>query len=291
MLHISGEQLRLWQLNELELVVEVDRICRKNGIKYSLDAGTLLGAIRHNGFIPWDDDADVVFSRDEYEKFFKACETELDKEKFFLQDYRTDENYRWGHNKMRLVGTEYIKEGQEKAKYKTGVCIDVLVYDNVPDGWIKRRLYYFYNFCIRKALYSELGKDNAGNAFLRGWYKLLYKIPRNWLFKMFFIGVKKVNRKTTKMKSHLLLHYPKPIDKFGMPAHCFNDYTEHEFEGMKLSVFSQYDDYLTAMYRDYMKLPPEDKRQTVSQAVELRLIDTSIEKIRNKYKQYAIDGK
>ena len=76
---LSDEQHRNLQLNELELIVEVDRICRKYNISYSLDGGTLLGAVRHKGFVPWDEDADVIFTRHEYAKFYRACKKELKK--------------------------------------------------------------------------------------------------------------------------------------------------------------------------------------------------------------------
>ena len=69
---LSDEQHRNLQLNELELIVEVDRICRKYNIDYSLDGGTLLGAVRHKGFVPWDEDADVIFTRHEYAKFLQS---------------------------------------------------------------------------------------------------------------------------------------------------------------------------------------------------------------------------
>lgn len=75
---LTKEQLRQLQLIDLEMMIEVDRICRKNGIKYSLSGGTLLGAIRHKGFIPWDDDADIMFTHEEYEKFYRACKSDLD---------------------------------------------------------------------------------------------------------------------------------------------------------------------------------------------------------------------
>ena len=86
-IELTQEQLRKLQLTELEMLVEFDRICRKNNIHYILGYGTLLGAVRHNGFIPWDDDVDVFLMRDEYNKFCEACKTDLNTEKFFLQNW------------------------------------------------------------------------------------------------------------------------------------------------------------------------------------------------------------
>ena len=88
MIHLNETQLRQLQMTELELLEEVDRICKKCNIHYNIIAGTLLGAVRHGGFIPWDDDADVALLRPEYEKFRKACETELDTSRFYFQDHR-----------------------------------------------------------------------------------------------------------------------------------------------------------------------------------------------------------
>ena len=150
MIELDTKTLRKLQLTELELMIEVDRICRKSNIKYSLDGGTLLGAVRHDGFIPWDDDADIMMSRTEYDKFYDACKNELNKEKFFLQEFRTDPEYRWGYSKMRKNGTVFLRKGQEHVKCHTGVCIDIFIFDEVPDNYVSRRLHWLSCFIIRK---------------------------------------------------------------------------------------------------------------------------------------------
>lgn len=101
--------------------MEIDRICRKNNIKYSIMYGTLLEAVRHGGFIPWDDDCDVVFGRYEYEKFFEACKKDLDTDKFFLQDYRMDSRYLFGYGKLRINGTVFKRTGQEHIRQYGGI--------------------------------------------------------------------------------------------------------------------------------------------------------------------------
>ena len=116
MLQLDDRQLRQLQMIELEMLVEVDRICKKCGIQYNIIAGTLLGAVRHGGFIPWDDDADVAMLRPEYEKFRKACKTELDTTRFYFQDHRNTRGYRWGYGKLRRKNTLFLRENQEDRK-------------------------------------------------------------------------------------------------------------------------------------------------------------------------------
>lgn len=120
-LKLTPKELRAVQMIMLEMLIEVDRICRKCGIHYSLGCGTLLGAVREGGFIPWDDDADVIMLRDEYERFCKVCGSELDTERFFLQTWDTDPEYRIGFAKMRRNGTVYVRAGQERMRYRGGV--------------------------------------------------------------------------------------------------------------------------------------------------------------------------
>ena len=270
---LSDSELRNLQLIELEMLIEVDRICRKNGIKYSLSGGTLLGAIRHKGFIPWDDDLDVMFFHEEYEKFYNACKTDLDGTRFFFQDFRTDPNYRWGYGKMRRLGTEYVKAGQEHLKQKTGVCIDIFDFNNVPNGKIRRKIYHTKMFCIRKILYSELGKKNEKKALLRLWYKLLSVIPSEYMNKKRLKVIEPYRFINASNVSSEMF----PKQKGGYSSRLFENYTEVEFEGNKFMSTAEWDYYLTAHYGDYMKLPDKEHQHGVMDAIAYRLIKPEID--------------
>lgn len=271
MIRLEGELLRKLQMTELEMLIEVDRICRKYDIRYSLDGGTLLGAVRHGGFIPWDDDADVVMLRSEYRKFYHACEMELDRERFFLQEFRTDENYRWGYSKMRRNGTVFLREGQEHGKWNQSVFIDIFVYDHVPDNKILRRLHLFSCFCIRKGLYSEIGKKNASTGLLRVWYQIINKIPRNSWVRLLEAIADFTDRKQTELVRHMTYPYRREC-RFGLPGECFDEFIDKSFEGHEFRIFKKYDLYLTRLYGEYMILPPLEKRKT-HPVSEIRLID------------------
>ncbi len=108
----TPEELRKVQVIQMELIKEVKRICDKYNIHYNMVGGTMLGAVRHKGYIPWDDDADIGFLRAEYEKFRKACRTELNHEKYYMQDLRDTEGYRWGYGKLRRKDTKFIRLNQ-----------------------------------------------------------------------------------------------------------------------------------------------------------------------------------
>lgn len=273
--HISNTELRQLQKIELEMLVELDRICRKYQIAYSLDGGTLLGAVRHKGFIPWDDDADVIMLRKEYMKFRKACIKELDRTRFFLQDYQSDPEYRWGYAKFRRKNTKFVRQGQEYLKQQ-GVFMDILVADNVPDGCVSRRFHHFLCFLIRKALYSEIGKSQESNDVLKYIYRIMSRIPRDWIFRVRNWLAARTNRRRTELISHYTLEYPKSC-RYGLPRECFDEMTEMQFEGKTFYGFRNYHLYLSLYYGDYMTLPPKEKQVPKLAITELELIEPKID--------------
>ena len=271
MVQLDSNVLRRLQIIQLEMLIEVDRICKKCGIHYNIIAGTLLGAIRHGGYIPWDDDADVIMLRREYMKFRKACNKELDRTRFFLQDYQSDPEYRWGYAKLRRNNTKFVRQGQEGLKHQS-VFMDILVADNVPDGYAARRLHHFLCFLIRKALYSEVGKHLEKNIFLKYIYRILSRIPRNWIFRVRNRLAARTNRRRTELISHYTLEYPKHC-RYGLPRECFDEMIEMEFEGKIFYGFRNYHRYLSMYYGDYMTLPPKEKQIPKLAITELKLTE------------------
>jgi len=269
MIELTDGELRRLQLIELELLKEVDRICKKCGIHYNIIAGTLLGAVRHGGFIPWDDDADVALLRPEYEKFRKACKTELDHSRFYFQDHRNTKGYRWGYGKLRMKGTTFLREHQEHMPYEQGVFIDIFPLDNVPNNYFIRSLHNFECFCVRKVLWSEAGKIADKNLFMRCWFDLLSRIPAQKVFEYYHKLIIRSNRRKTRMVR--ILTFPTPNDEWGYYRCWYENSVPTVFEEVTFSGIKDYDSYLSFKFGDYMKLPPKSGRK-VHPVSDLKLI-------------------
>ncbi len=265
--HLSLEEFRRMQLLQLDMLKELDRVCRKNGIRYSIFAGTLLGAVRHKGYIPWDDDADIAMLREDFEQFKKVTD-QLDPDICYFQDHETDPEYRWGYAKLRRTGTEFIRVGQEHLKCKTGVFIDIFPMDDIPRSTLGQIWNDFYVFCLRKVLWSEVGKyDRKGNMYTRQIYRILSKIPTDEVFAIVRkMADRSKNKKPNRVRVLLFpslgkLYRKNPIKlRFGMPKEWFLDVTDYEFEGVRLSGTRDYDAILKYIYGDYMTPPPEEER-------------------------------
>lgn len=259
MVEIDKDTLRKIQLIQLEMLQEVDRICKKCHIHYNIIAGTLLGAVRHGGYIPWDDDADVAFLRPDYEKFRKACETELDKSRFYFQDHRNTEGYRWGYGKLRRRDTLFLRENQEHMPYEQGVFIDIFPLDNVPDNYILRSIKNFECFLVRKILWSKVGKVADKNLLKRKWFMLLDKIPEKVVFGHYRRMIQRSMRQRGKWVR--ILMFPTPNSEYGYYRFWYENSEAIEFEGKSFQGIKEYDSYLRFKFGNYMELPPIEKRK------------------------------
>ena len=259
MIQLDEEMLRQLRDIQVELLKEVDRICEKCGIKYNIIAGTLLGSVRHGGYIPWDDDADVALLRPEYEKFRKACKTELDKTRFVFQDHRNTRGYRWGYGKLRMKNTLFLREYQEHMPYFQGVFIDIFPLDNVPDNYVQRSIHNFECFCIRKFLWSEVGQYAEKNHFKRKLYSLMAKVSDKVIFDAYKMLMLRSNSHRTRWVR--ILTFPAPNNQYGYLRKWYENSSDYVFEGQTFKGIRDYDEYLSFKFGDYMKLPPEEKRK------------------------------
>ena len=258
--YISDKELKEIQNIQHEMIREVDRICRKNSIRYNMVGGTMLGAIRHQGVIPWDDDADIGFLRTEYEKFRAACKHDLDHEKYYIQDLRDTEGYRWGYGKLRRKGTEFLRLNQEFMPYAQGISIDLMPFDNVPDKWFARRLHFAACFLFRKLFWSKVGSRSEKNVFIRLLYTLLQCVPMGVLLKAYQGFIDAGMKKETQLVR--ILTFPTPKGIYGYDRRWYTQLKQYRFGDLMLPGASDYDGYLRVKYGEYMQLPPKDKRKT-----------------------------
>ncbi len=258
--HISEEELKQIQAIQQDLIQEVARICRKCGIHFNMVGGTMLGAIRHKGYIPWDDDADIGFLRTEYEKFREACKSELNHEKYYMQDLRDTEGYRWGYGKLRRKNTEFIRLNQEFMPYGQGISIDLMPFDNVPDSFLARRIHFFRCFLYRKLFWSEVGSRSEKNVWIRILYKGLRLIPMKWVVKSYQRFIDSGQKKKTQLVR--ILTFPTPKKVYGYERRWYTQLQPYPFGEMMLPGAKDYDGYLQVKYGNYMELPPIEKRKT-----------------------------
>lgn len=268
--------LRKVQLLQLKIAKEIKRICDKNNIDYILDSGTLLGAVRHNGFIPWDDDMDIAMTRKNYSKFIEVAKLELSKE-FFLQTWDTDRNYPMPFAKVRLNGTKYIENVFEKAVMHQGIYVDIFPYDVWPREKHKQKILwrkrlFIQSMIMMKCNYMKFKSDAAWKYFLKAVMFTFIKFLSLFYSKQRLIKkYEKMTDKFNKFKSGEM--YEQTVNfKFGywvIPSTCFDKGVELPFEDEVFKCPKNYDEYLKKVYGDYMTPPSEDKRLKGHQILEV----------------------
>lgn len=266
---MEKEVLRKVQLKQLEIAKEVKRVCELHNIRYFLTAGTLIGAVRHQGFIPWDDDLDIGMLREDYIKFCEVAPNEL-KDRFVFQNWYNTPDYSLPFGKVRLKGTRYI-EGKSTALKENGIYIDILLYDYLPcTEKEKRRIEKLVH--IERILLVQTGYKPWFNDGKTNIKKRLGYFPYSFLSKL--ISRKYLIQRYEKIainSSESKIVYGQTGEKklYYFDDEWFKSTIQMKFENDSFDVMQGYDSYLTTTYGDYMKLPPVDQRENRHQIIEL----------------------
>ena len=259
---VSKKMKEVWAV-ELDLLAEFDRVCRENDIDYFVCEGTLLGAIRHKGFIPWDDDIDVMVTRENYKKLCKIA-TKNFKEPYFFQTEVTDPGSVRGHAQLRNSQTTGILTSELGRKYKfnQGIFLDIFPYDNLPDNEKECKRFIKKMVMLKKILsfYTSITSRYSEQKTLKGRVKKLLHIIVNPLFKENFIEKKlyeyleheadKYNKNKTERFSYITFF---PNSKRYFRKVYFKECQYVAFEMLMVPVPKEYEKILCERYGEWKK--------------------------------------
>lgn len=247
---------RLKQI-QIQILDTVHEFCEKNGIKYWLDSGTLLGAIRHKGYIPWDDDIDIGMLRPDFDKFMQTFNSENDKYKAYC--YENNKDFPYAYGKVMDTDTVLYEAGNKNAK--TYINIDVFVFDNAPADdkelqkmYEKRSKYNLYN--LAKFAQTKPSGNFVRRAAVRGFRLLIKPLSKGHFVKK----IVKNSKKYSAVETGYIGNFTGYLANFKCSKSVVDTVVDVEFEGKLYKAPSRYDEWLTLEYGDYMKLPPEEKR-------------------------------
>ncbi len=260
-LQLNDKQIEALRERELELLKIFISVCERLDLNYFAVEGTLLGAVRHRGFIPWDDDIDVGMLRDDYESFIENA-TELLPDGFFLQTRQTDSEYPHCFAKLRNTNTVFLETSCKNINMNHGIYIDIFPFDYYPDGLIKGYIFDFekllIKYRVREVFYvpedSTLSVSNILRRILTLISRVRYKSVNDALERQeklikSFSNTKRVINNGSPWKNR------ERVD-----ASWIASTVKLNFEGISINAPSGYDNYLKHVYGDYMTPPTEDKR-------------------------------
>lgn len=254
------------------LLEEVKRICQKHDLKYYAIAGTLLGAVRHKGAIPWDDDMDLGLLRPDYETFLRYAKDELG-DHVLLQNFDTESGYGLPFAKLMLRDTRMVERSAAGNTASKGIYIDIFPFDNAPENANEQKKHDRKTYFLKRLLLAKQGykvyKDNEIKK------KIVYTAlscigafaTRNRIYRSLDKAIRQYNHAESCKIVNIGGAYG--YQKEMLEKKWFADTVALPFENTTISAPSGYKEYLTYFYGDYMTPPPENKRGDRHNIIEL----------------------
>lgn len=253
------KKLRQLQLTLLEILKVIDSFCRENNLHYSLYAGTLLGAVRHHGFIPWDDDLDICMARNEYDRFIELWEKNPPNG-YILQNKKTNSKFSQSFTKIRKDHTCFLQKGEIKGEYHHGIFVDVFPVDKSPSCFISSKIF----------LWNVMQYQLFTREFVPPHGSFLQKIIAKFL--LYIVPPKKRKKVRTSIEEKICRYNSNPnlnavtIETLTAAKTLFSpfmmkEFVELNFEGLSFMCVAQWDEMLQKKFGDYMQLPPESERE------------------------------
>lgn len=276
---MDTEILRKAQLVELEIANEIKRVCEDNNIQYFLDAGTLLGAVRHKGFIPWDDDMDLAMTLDNYKKFLEIAPKKLDK-KYFLETWDTDFYYPLPFAKVIKLNTIY-KEKKAPKKQKNGIWVDIFPVIEVTVTSnevisINKKMIQIQRLLMMKCGSRPWREENGiifKKLFCYYFYKCIsFVFSKKKLMQFYNNEFNKINENGNPNyeNKYIFTNYATPEIHL-INKEYISDFVDINFEDTTFKAPKSWDKYLTSLYGDYMTPPPPDKRENLHLVEDVKL--------------------
>ena len=254
---LSREEIKSIQL---EMLKYIDNVCKNNKIKYTLIGGSLIGAIRHKGMVPWDDDIDIGMVEEEYNKLIPILIKEQGKYKLLNHD--TNKYYYFAMSKLCDTSTKVIeKDFEEIDDY--GIYIDIFIYRQYGnDMEYAKRIYKKENYYHK--MLGGIKKPNYGKNFIKNILLFLRHVYIKIVGRDFYFNKLEKLYKTMPKEGKLLLSnwHVYSFEKEIKNTDMFSDYIEVPFENLKVLIIKNYDDFLRPTFNNYMELPPVEKRVT-----------------------------
>jgi lipopolysaccharide cholinephosphotransferase len=246
---------------QLAALVQFHRYCAANDLEYFILYGTLIGAVRHQGFIPWDDDIDIGMKRDHFERFVASGPGALGG-LYFVQTSLSDAGYPLGYAKVRVKGTSFEERGFGAGSTQNGIFIDVFPLDAAPDSHLERWLHSALVRVLRTAALSRSDYHHLPGAARSIVYSTVRLLSCPFSTRQIAVGLRRGTMmfSTRDTQSLVSLGGPYSYGREAFPRAWLHGSTMVNFEGLRVNAPGHWHKYLTHLYGNYMELPPEEER-------------------------------